>query len=127
MTIKQEDLQALLRALEARARVLRGEVSVKLAQAADDAEDGHGSGDSGDKSFAASESLLDLAEAGRDINELAAIDATLSAIDAGTYGVCRQCGIEIASDRLLAQPLALRCTDCQTREEVGRREHHARL
>jgi DnaK suppressor protein len=128
MTMTREDLQVLALALDSRARVLRGEVSVKLDAAAVDAEDSRGGGvDVGDQSFAAAESLLDLAEAGRDIGELADIDAALKAIDSGTYGVCMQCGLEIAAERLRAQPLARRCIDCQTREEVSHRGHHARL
>ena len=128
MTMTREDLQALAHALDRRARLLRGEVSAKLDAAADDAEDGRGGGvDVGDQSFAAAESLLDLAEAGRDIGELAAIDTALKAIESGTYEVCLQCGLEIGADRLRAQPLARRCIDCQTREEISHREHHARL
>ena len=127
MALSQEDLKALTRALGARALVLRGEVSGKLEQAAADAMDGRGGTDSGEQSFAASESGIDLAEANRDLNELAAIDAALAAIDSGSYGTCASCGQEVGEARLRVQPLALRCITCQSRDEQRRGEHHARL
>ena len=93
MAMTQEDLQALARALAARAGVLRGEVNGKLEQAAADSVGGRGGTDSGEQSFAASESGIDLAEADRDLKELAAINATLTAIDAGTYGTGKEGGL----------------------------------
>ena len=125
--MKQEDLQALARALVARSAVLRGEVSGKLEQAAADSSGGRGGTDSGEQSFAASESGIDLAEADRDLKELAAINATLAAINAGTYGTCVSCGQEVGEARLHAQPLALRCIVCQSRDEQQHGVHHARL
>ncbi len=127
MTLKDEDIQALTRALNARALFLRAEVSDKLGQAANDAQGGTGSSDTSESSFALAESGLDFAEAGRDLNELGAIDAALAAISDGSYGVCSNCGVDIEDARLRVQPLALRCTACQTRDESRRGEHHARL
>jgi RNA polymerase-binding protein DksA len=51
-----------------------------------------------------------LDEAGR--RELQSIRAALARIDAGTYGVCRRCGEEIAAERLRVLPTALDCVDC---------------
>lgn len=39
--------------------------------------------------------------------------AALAAIDAGTYGVCVDCGGEIPEGRLRALPDAVRCVPCQ--------------
>jgi DnaK suppressor protein len=50
---------------------------------------------------------------------LAAIDAALSRMDAGTYGKCLSCGTEIAPARLEAIPWATRCIDCKRKEERG--------
>lgn len=44
--------------------------------------------------------------------EIAAIDAALGRIAAGTYGQCAVCGGEIASARLEAMPTATRCVAC---------------
>jgi RNA polymerase-binding protein DksA len=45
-------------------------------------------------------------------DRLNAIDAALQRIDAGTYGICANCGKEISLDRLKAQPEAELCLDC---------------
>ncbi len=44
--------------------------------------------------------------------EAAQISAALGRIAAGTYGTCAGCGAQIARERLEAQPVATRCTDC---------------
>ena len=127
MALRQDELQALERALKARARYLRGEVSDKLGEAASDAGGMNTGGDFGDQSFASSESSLDLAEAQRDINELGAIDAVLHALSDGSYGYCENCGAEIPDDRLKVQPLALRCVSCQERNERQRGERRSSI
>lgn len=48
---------------------------------------------------------------------LAAIDAALTRIDAGNYGVCVNCGAQIAAERLEAMPWATLCIECKRREE----------
>ena len=45
-------------------------------------------------------------------DRLNGIDAALQRIDAGTYGVCSNCGAEIPLERLKAQPEAELCLDC---------------
>ena len=50
---------------------------------------------------------------------LAAIDAALERIDAGTYGTCVTCGKPIGDDRLEAIPYAAQCIECRSREERG--------
>lgn len=127
MALAPDELKALERALLARARVLRGEVSEKLGEAAEDAGGMNQGGDFGDQSFASGESSLDFAEAQRDLSELAGIDAALKAITEGSYGFCASCGVEIDAARLRVQPLALRCVSCQERSEKGRGDHHSTL
>jgi len=51
--------------------------------------------------------------------EIAMIDAALSRLDAGEYGVCVDCETDIDPRRLAALPFALLCTDCATRRERG--------
>jgi RNA polymerase-binding protein DksA len=46
------------------------------------------------------------------LKEIAEIEAALTRIDLGTYGVCASCGEEISDARLEAVPYATRCTDC---------------
>jgi RNA polymerase-binding transcription factor len=41
------------------------------------------------------------------------IDAALSRLDDGTYGICRRCGNPIAPERLEALPFVAYCINCQ--------------
>ncbi len=59
--------------------------------------------------------LARLTEAQR--REIAQIDAALARVEAGEYGICRDCGLEIDPRRLEALPYALLCTDCAQRAE----------
>lgn len=52
-----------------------------------------------------------------ELREIAHIDAALARIDAGTYGVCRECGEVIEARRLEALPFAATCADCADHEE----------
>jgi DnaK suppressor protein len=54
-----------------------------------------------------------------DERALAAIDQALARIDAGTYGICVNCGAQIAPERLEAMPWATLCIDCKRKEERG--------
>lgn len=55
---------------------------------------------------------------------LTLINGALRRLDAGIYGVCVDCGDEIAEVRLRALPFALRCRDCEEVHE--RQEPHRR-
>ncbi len=48
---------------------------------------------------------------------LGAVEAALTRLDAGTYGVCERCGCEIPTDRLEAVPAASLCITCKEAEE----------
>ena len=43
--------------------------------------------------------------------QLASVESALERMEAGTYGVCTECGKEIESARLDAMPSASTCTD----------------
>ena len=43
---------------------------------------------------------------------LAAVDAALTRIEEGTYGICTSCGQPISEERLEARPWADLCIDC---------------
>jgi len=60
---------------------------------------------------------LDDAQAQRDIDELAEVEAALNRLDAGTYGNCADCGDAISLQRLQVQPAAQRCAHCQAAYE----------
>jgi DnaK suppressor protein len=45
------------------------------------------------------------------------VEAALDRIEAGEYGECQACGEEIEPRRLVAQPEAPLCLECQSRRE----------
>ena len=69
--------------------------------------------DAGDEASADLISDVDNAELSRDLQELRALETAQERLDSGSYGSCLDCGGEIEFERLLAQPAALRCYDCQ--------------
>ncbi len=50
------------------------------------------------------------------------VDKALARITAGTYGICADCGCEIALKRLEARPVATYCSDCKARQEQSEKE-----
>ena len=59
------------------------------------------------------EQQRDLALRDHNVVHLAAIDAALARLDAGTYGSCTSCHQPIPEGRLEALPWAALCIDCQ--------------
>src|ERR1700739_1585689 len=48
---------------------------------------------------------------------LASVDAALSRLDAGTFGICEHCHDSIEADRLLSDPLIRFCLDHLSQDE----------
>jgi DnaK suppressor protein len=46
------------------------------------------------------------------------ISKSLDDIDNGEYGICEDCGRDIAIERLKVRPIAKRCIQCKTRQEA---------
>ncbi|RQO81029.1 TraR/DksA family transcriptional regulator [Acidovorax sp. FJL06] len=57
----------------------------------------------------------------RETAHLAAVEAALARMEAGTYGECTDCGTSITAARLHATPEAARCVHCQEKAEQHRR------
>src|SRR5688572_22333727 len=74
-------------------------------------------GDAADQAFAKTRAGVETELVDRHLRELGAIEAARGRINAGTFGVCPDCGVAIAPARLRANPAALRCTECQSRHE----------
>jgi DnaK suppressor protein len=53
---------------------------------------------------------------------LGKIDEAIRRLESGVYGVCAECGGEIAEARLKALPFATLCVTCQEREESQQAE-----
>jgi RNA polymerase-binding transcription factor DksA len=69
--------------------------------------------DAADQATADLISDIDNAALSRDLEELRALETAQERLDGGSFGSCLDCGGEIEFERLLAQPTALRCFDCQ--------------
>jgi len=114
--LKDQDKARLAAQLTERRVALAEEIGRKLAASRD--KIGSASIDQiiegGDYATADAMAGLDLAEAQRDVQELREVDAARARLADGTYGVCVDCGEEIADARLIAYPTATRCTECQT-------------
>ncbi|HEX7043011.1 MAG TPA: TraR/DksA C4-type zinc finger protein [Burkholderiales bacterium] len=77
-----------------------------------------GVGDSVDQALAEIATLEDYAVVRQDIEDVRDIVAARQRIQAGTYGVCTDCGADIPYERLLAYPTAKRCIECQQAHEL---------
>lgn len=107
-------LQAMRAELLAQMRAQRGGQvgrAESSAQARESASD--------DRATAETERDLAFALEERESAELVAIDDALKRIADGSYGLCLDCGVQIAAARLHANPTAMRCVDCQEKAEMG--------
>ena len=70
-----------------------------------------------DRASAESDRSFELRIRDRERKLLNKIKEALERIDNGTYGVCDECGDDIAPERLEARPVTTYCIDCKTRQE----------
>jgi len=59
----------------------------------------------------------------REQKHLGKIDYALRKVESGEYGICEECGEEIAPARLEARPITLFCIDCKTQQEQKERQY----
>lgn len=102
------------------------ELSVKARGDFKAAIEGDGSvtdvGDDGDMASSLHESSLRASQISFRRRSILQINEALRRLDDGSYGFCDECEEEIPEGRLLANPLATHCVDCQ-----GMREKEALL
>jgi len=85
-------------------------------------------GDSGDESLANALADFNLSILDRHIDAMRDIEAALQRIKNGEYGVCIDCGEDVAFPRLMAYPTAKRCIVCQEqREKQYAHEGHPKM
>jgi len=119
MPLSDQQIAELLSSMRERLGVLQEEISRKLGDSADELTSLDRVGDTGDLSQAIANSEIDLSEAIRDIEEWRGLRNAIRRIEEGHYGVCVDCGVDIPLARLQAQPIAVRCVECQSRAEHG--------
>lgn len=74
-------------------------------------------GDTGDESMANALADFNVAILDRHIQGMRDIEAAFQRIKDGAYGVCVDCGDDVAFNRLQAYPTAKRCIVCQEKRE----------
>jgi DnaK suppressor protein len=78
--------------------------------------------DPNDRATQESDMSLELRNRDRERKLIKKIDETIALIDAGDYGYCDKCGVEIGLKRLEARPTATLCIDCKTLDELRERQ-----
>lgn len=101
--------------------------SALLAEIRDEMEDsenlqyveliGRSAADSGDAAVSDALADLNLDILDRHVRELRQLEAARARLDEDRFGACIDCGNDIAFERLLVHPPALRCRDCQQQRE----------
>jgi DnaK suppressor protein len=78
--------------------------------------------DPNDRASQESDMSLELRNRDRERKLIKKIDETIARIDAGDYGYCESCGVEIGLKRLEARPTATLCIDCKTLDELREKQ-----
>jgi RNA polymerase-binding transcription factor len=73
--------------------------------------------DEGDQSVSTELADLNMGMMNRHMREIRDIETAKARLQDAGYGTCAECGRDIGFERLLVQPTALRCVDCQEQWE----------
>ena len=114
----------LKRMLEERQREILNEVQGKIRDVrAEGSEKPHEVLDQGETSEVDIQEDIEFALIQMKAETLNKINEALARLEDGNYGMCFECGEEIAEARLRALPFAVRCKDCEeARENAQQRE-----
>lgn len=121
-TIAAQELQELLELLDAREQDLRARIAAEKERANTEMTSqlegvvGDGADYAGARIRAGIENEL----VERHLRDLAGLQAARLRVESGTYGICADCREPIGRERLRANPIALRCAECQSRRERDR-------
>ena len=103
--------------LQSQRQQLLGEVREKIAASGETLGFVNQSKFTDDDAIADAAAQMDVAMVIRESQELREIEAALARIEGGSYGICADCGDDIARARLKAYPMTARCMPCQERHE----------
>ena len=108
------DVQIFKNALLKKRTEIHGTGGIKPLQAS--MENNTRQGDMADQASGNNEVHIQLKLKQTDAKILQAIEEALARIDKGTYGVCRDCGEQIAEPRLHAIPWTRVCISCKEKQ-----------
>ncbi|MBQ9406409.1 MAG: RNA polymerase-binding protein DksA [Desulfovibrio sp.] len=74
--------------------------------------------DPADRATAESDRAFTLRIRDRERRLIRKIQAALTRIDDGTYGICEECGEDISVPRLKARPVTRLCINCKAKQEA---------
>ena len=119
MSITRSQSEALMQRMDARAADLKEKIRSTLPKPADETtlERTGVAQDEVDVATAAAEDELNHTMHERYLQELRQLETARERAANGLLDCCSECGGEIGYDRLWAQPVAVRCVDCQARHE----------
>lgn len=119
MPLTHQQTEQLRGLIDRRRNVLLAELREDAARAREQpyAEHAGIAPDTGDESVATLIADLEQADVTRDLDEFRGLETARERIAGGEYGVCSDCGGDIAFERLKVSPAALRCITCQERHE----------
>ncbi len=78
--------------------------------------------DQNDRASQETDMSLELRSRDRERKLIKKIDEATQRMDAGDYGYCEVCGVEIGLERLDARPTAELCIDCKTLDELREKQ-----
>lgn len=78
--------------------------------------------DPNDRASQETDMSLELRSRDRERKLIKKIDEALQRLEAGDYGYCEVCGVEIGVERLEARPTADLCIDCKTLDEIREKQ-----
>jgi DnaK suppressor protein len=114
---KENKFEAVQKKLiEMRLSLIR-EAKAEIVQILDAGGKYNGVSDDGDLADVAIRDALQATNLTRHRTKLKAIEEALRRIDEGDYGICEDCDEEIPVGRLNAMPFAVRCIECQEKQE----------
>jgi DnaK suppressor protein len=112
----------LYRMLVERRREILNEVRCKVRDVrAEGSERDHGVHDAAETSEVEIKEDIEFALIQMKTETVNKINEALSRLREGTYGLCFECGEEIAQLRRRALPFAVRCKDCEEAREIAKR------
>jgi RNA polymerase-binding protein DksA len=119
--LSAQEVQELQRRLRAEHAQLRREVTDELRQSQQNQylELAGRVHDRGEEAVADLLGDLEITALDRHVQRVRLVESALAAITQGAYGLCRDCGAQIGSARLHADPAVERCVDCQAALERG--------
>ena len=121
--LSDTDLQAIRTALQSRREALLKQVAAALEESGQTQFTevlGRSSGDSADEALAISLGDISAARLDREVRQLRALEAASERLRSEDFGTCVDCGAPIPAARLIANPEAMRCVECQ---EIHEKTH----